>query len=62
MLPAYNAKIIAMIHDELLVQAPKRNAEEVLQVVGNAFIRAGKLKFSKIDMLFDGKVSDHWEK
>jgi DNA polymerase I-like protein with 3'-5' exonuclease and polymerase domains len=62
LLPDMNAKLIAMVHDELIIQAPTRTSNEVMSAVGDAFVRAGRLVFSKIDMLFDGKVSDRWEK
>jgi DNA polymerase I-like protein with 3'-5' exonuclease and polymerase domains len=51
-----------MIHDELLIQVPKRNAALVVEAIGDAFKRAAAEKFTKIAMEFDSHVSDCWTK
>jgi DNA polymerase I-like protein with 3'-5' exonuclease and polymerase domains len=60
--PKLGAKLIAMIHDELLIQVPKRNAALVVEAIGDAFKRAAAEKFTKIAMEFDSHVSDCWTK
>jgi DNA polymerase I-like protein with 3'-5' exonuclease and polymerase domains len=61
-LPQYKAKLIAFIHDEFLIQCPKRYAQEVAALIGDAFRRAAAEVFTKIEMTFDFHISDHWQK
>ena len=61
-LPQYKAKLIAFIHDEFLIQCPKRYAKEVAALIGDAFKRAAAEVFTKIEMTFDFHISDHWQK
>ena len=61
-LPKYRAKILKMVHDELVIQVPKRYAQEVAKLVGEAFAKAAAIKMKKVKMEFDYKISDHWEK
>ncbi len=61
-LPKYKAVILNMIHDELVVQAPKRHAEAVAQLVGDAFKRAAHEVMKKVTMEFEYTISDRWKK
>lgn len=61
-LPQYRAKLVKFVHDELVVQAPKRHATTVAELVGDAFKRAAALHMSKVVMEFDYKVSRSWSK
>ena len=62
LLPQYKARILSMVHDELIVQCPKRLGEEVKHIVGNAFTRAAAEVMSKVVMEYDGHVADRWMK
>lgn len=61
-LPKYNAKLLAMVHDELLIQVPKRHAGVVAELAVDAFKRAGAEKFKALEMLSDYHIADHWQK
>ena len=61
-LPKYKAQLKKFVHDELVVQAPRRFGEEIAQLIGKAFRDAAAIKMTKVIMQFDYKVSDHWEK
>lgn len=61
-LPTYRARLIKMVHDEVVIQAPKQHAEAVAKLVGDAFKRAAKTKMSLVAMEFDFNVSYCWKK
>ncbi len=61
-LPSLQAKLLSMVHDELIIQCPKRNGEAVKQMVGEAFKRAAAEVMHKVVMEFDGHVSNRWVK
>ncbi len=61
-LPQFRAKILKMVHDELVVQCPKRFAEKVAAMIGEAFKKAAAIKMKKVVMLFDYNVGPHWSK
>lgn len=61
-LPKYKAKLLKMVHDELVVQCPKRYAKEVAALIGDAFKRAAAEKMSKVVMEFDFNIAKHWKK
>lgn len=61
-LPQYKCRILSMVHDELIVQYPKRFGEVPMHVVGNAFTRAAAEVMSKVVMEYDGHVAERWMK
>jgi DNA polymerase I-like protein with 3'-5' exonuclease and polymerase domains len=62
LLPQYKAKLLNMIHDELVVQCPKRFANDVAQTVGDAFKRAAAEVMKSVIMEFEFNVADRWMK
>jgi DNA polymerase I-like protein with 3'-5' exonuclease and polymerase domains len=62
LLPTLNAKLLSMVHDELILQCPKKNGEALLAMVGDAFKRAAAEVMKRVVMEFAGHVSDHWVK
>lgn len=62
LLPQFKAKLLSMVHDELIVQCPKRFGQQVLDTVGDAFKRAAAEVMSKVVMEYDGHVADRWMK
>jgi DNA polymerase I-like protein with 3'-5' exonuclease and polymerase domains len=60
--PQYKAKLIKMVHDELVVQAPKRYAQTVAGLIGDAFKRAAATKMKKVTMEFDFSIASYWKK
>ena len=61
-LPSLGAKIIKMVHDELVIQSPKRNAEKVAKMVGEAFAKAASIKMKRVKMEFDFHIAKYWSK
>lgn len=61
-LPLYKAKLVKFVHDELVVQAPKRYAQIVVDLIGDAFRRAAATKMTKVVMEFDANVATYWKK
>lgn len=60
--PLYKAKVLKMVHDELVVQSPKRYAKIVAAKIGDAFKRAAATKMSKVVMEFDFNIDTYWKK
>lgn len=61
-LPQYRAKLIKFVHDELVVQCPKRYAQQVADLIGDAFRRAAAIKMKKVVMEFDYNIASYWKK
>jgi len=61
-LPLLKAKLLSMVHDELIVQCPKRFGKQVFEMVGDSFKRAAAEVMTKVVMEFDGHISDRWQK
>lgn len=61
-LPQYKAKLVKFVHDELVVQCPKRYAQIVVGLIGDAFKRAAATKMKKVVMEFDANVATYWKK
>ena len=61
-LPQYKAKLLKFVHDELVVQCPKRFGEKVAFEIGDAFKRAAAEKMKKVIMEFDYAVASYWKK
>jgi DNA polymerase I-like protein with 3'-5' exonuclease and polymerase domains len=62
LLPTLKAKLLSMVHDELILQCPKRHGEALLAMVGDAFKRAAAEIMFKVVMEFDGHIADRWVK
>ena len=62
LLPTLKAKLLSMVHDELIVQCPKRFGQRVAEEVADAFKRAAAEVMSKVEMLADWHIADHWQK
>jgi DNA polymerase I-like protein with 3'-5' exonuclease and polymerase domains len=55
------ARLIAQIHDELIVEAPEGSGEEVLDVMKTQLLLAGRLIIGdSVDMLGEGSVAKSW--
>ena len=62
LLPQYKAHIVNFIHDEWVIECPKRYGQEVLDCVKDAIKRAGREIFKTVAMESEGRISDHWDK
>lgn len=61
-LGALKAKLLAFIHDEFIIQAPKRNGQAVADLVASAFLRSGDEILTRINMTGDFHIEQHWQK
>jgi DNA polymerase I len=61
-LPKYRARLLLMVHDELVVSVPKEHAETVAREVGDAFRRAAATHMTKVTMEFEYKIKPCWAK
>jgi DNA polymerase I-like protein with 3'-5' exonuclease and polymerase domains len=61
-LPIFKAKLLSMVHDEPIVQCPKRFGEKVAQLVADAFKRAAAEVMSQVVMEADWHIADRWQK
>lgn len=60
--PLYNARLLAFVHDEFVVECPKKNATIVTGLIGDAIRRAAATKMKKVIMEFECKADDYWVK
>jgi DNA polymerase I-like protein with 3'-5' exonuclease and polymerase domains len=61
-LPLYKARLIKFVHDELVVQCPKRFGKIVAALIGDAFKRAAAERMKKVVMEFDFNIATYWKK
>lgn len=61
-LPKYKAKLLSMIHDELVLECPKRHAEDVALLVADAFKRAAAEVMDLVTMEAEWHIADRWKK
>ena len=61
-LPLYKARLIKMVHDELVIGCPKRYATKVSELVGEAFAKAAAIKMKRVKMKFSYHVEKFWSK
>lgn len=61
-LPKLRSRLQKMVHDELVIQAPKHLADEVAFEVGDAFKRAAAERMTKVVMEFDFHIASRWAK
>jgi DNA polymerase I-like protein with 3'-5' exonuclease and polymerase domains len=62
LLPQYKGKLLSMVHDELVLQAPKRHAKEVAKCVADCFRRAAAETMKSVVMESDYHIADRWQK
>lgn len=61
-LPKFRALLVNMVHDELIVQCPKRFGKDVAELIADAFKRAAAEVMSKVTMEADYHISNRWMK
>jgi DNA polymerase I-like protein with 3'-5' exonuclease and polymerase domains len=61
-LPQFKARIQNMVHDELVVQCPKRFGQQVADLVGDAFKRAAAEVMTQVVMEHEAHIADRWMK
>jgi ribonuclease D len=60
--PKYKSKMVLMVHDELVTEAPADYAEEVKAIVGDAMTRASAVRMKKVIMETEGNIDVKWSK
>jgi len=58
----YKAKLLKFVHDELVIQSPKRYSKQVAKLIGDAFKRAAGERMTRVIMEFDYNIASHWKK
>lgn len=61
-LPLYKAKLLSMVHDELIIQCPRRYGKKVAEEVSDAFRRAAQEVMKSVVMESEYHISDRWQK
>jgi DNA polymerase I-like protein with 3'-5' exonuclease and polymerase domains len=61
-LPQFKAKLLKFVHDELVVQCPKRHGQKVADLIGDAFKRAAAEKMKRVVMEFEYHIETYWMK
>lgn len=61
-LPLVGAKIVKMVHDELVVMCPKDKGPIVAKMIGKAFREAAAEVMKKVVMTFEYCIAPYWDK
>jgi DNA polymerase I-like protein with 3'-5' exonuclease and polymerase domains len=61
-LPQYRAKFVKFVHDEIVVQCPKRFADKVASEIQDAFKRAAATKMKSVAMESEFNIGSFWSK
>ena len=62
LLPKYDARLIKMVHDELVIRCLKSNADEVAIITADAIRRAGAERLKKLVMESEHHIEYVWTK
>ncbi|HWS55306.1 MAG TPA: DNA polymerase [Pyrinomonadaceae bacterium] len=57
-----DARVVNVVHDEIVVEADAKNADEMAKVVEEAMCAAGEEYVRKVPVKVESKVSDEWAK
>lgn len=60
--PVYGAKLLSVVHDELVVEAKEHNAMEVKHFVEDCMARAGAEFVKSVRMVAEGVIDTKWNK
>ncbi len=60
--PQYQAKVLNVVHDELVHQWPKRFGEAPLEAIADAFKRAAAERMKHVVMETEGRIANRWQK
>jgi DNA polymerase I-like protein with 3'-5' exonuclease and polymerase domains len=61
-LPKYGARLLSMIHDELLIACPKAYSKEVAELVADCFRRAAAEVMKLVEMKSSYTIAEKWSK
>ena len=54
------AKIIAMIHDEIIIEAPEANAAETAWILQQTMEAAGREALKQVPVVAEARIADSW--
>ena len=54
------AKIIAMIHDEIIIEAPEANAAETARILQQIMEAAGREALKQVPVVAEARIADSW--
>jgi DNA polymerase I-like protein with 3'-5' exonuclease and polymerase domains len=60
--PKYGARLLSLIHDELIIACPKEHSKMVAEFAADAFKRAASEVMKSVTMESSYEISDHWKK
>lgn len=58
----FSAKLVNIVHDEVVVEVKKELAEELKDIVGDCMSRAGGVFVKSIPMAYEATIADEWSK
>lgn len=61
-LPNFKAILVNMVHDELIVQCPKRFGKQVAELIADSFKRAAQEVMHLVSMEAEYHISNRWQK
>jgi DNA polymerase I-like protein with 3'-5' exonuclease and polymerase domains len=62
LLQKYGARLLSMIHDELLIACPKTHSKEVAELVSDCFRRAAAEVMKSVEMKSTYMIAEKWSK
>ncbi len=57
-----DAKLLFVVHDELVIDSLEEHAEEVKELLEKCMVQAFEFYFKEVPMIVDGFISDAWYK
>ena len=61
-LPQYGAKLLKMVHDELVIQIPKRYSKDVAELCQIAIRKAAAIRMKLVTMESEYNIAEYWKK
>jgi DNA polymerase I-like protein with 3'-5' exonuclease and polymerase domains len=61
-LPKYGARLLSMIHDELIVSSPKAHSKELAELLSDCFRRAAAEVMKSVEMKSTYTIAEKWSK
>ncbi len=55
-----NAKILATIHDEIILESPRESADKVAVILSDTMVEAGREFLRKVPVIAEASIGDSW--
>lgn len=62
LLRKYDAKLVMFVHDEFDLEVREDQVTEVVEMVGDCIVRAGRELMKKVTMEYEAMIGDRWQK